>query len=778
MTVLSASFRGGRPRDWSLYLVWGLFVVLVAASVGGFAGSLLFNAVQVAGVGTAVVAIRRYPRTVSRAWWLMALGFVLAAVADLIWIFSPGLRGHSSFITLIGVFFLAKQVLLAAGLVRLVPRGTGHGWPDATLDGAILAAGAAVGLWTFLGRAILHAGPFGSMGTGTALTYVAVDLVVLATLARLLFITGAPRPGGTLLVAAVGTLLVSDGLYCLTLAGNEPAHPSDLSKIGWMACTVLFGAAALHPSVPAIGRPEPVRGGTSAVRVAAFVVFAVVDPVIGALVQFFSRHGGNPSWTDEVIPPLLVMVLSTLLVLRLGLLLRTVNSRAEALQQSLRLQEELQTQLTHRALHDPLTGLGNRALLAERLAGAVDRPFALIMLDLDGFKDINDTLGHPAGDELLVEVAQRLREAVPDDTVVRLGGDEFAVLLPGASRAVAASVARAVLAVIRAPYGVGGRQLYLTTSIGVLVPDGRRRTPGDALRDADTALYAAKAAGKNQVVVFDAALRKVRGEKARLATGLRRALVDDGLHLHYQPIVDLGTGGVHAVEALLRWTPPGRGPVSPGEFVPVAEETGLIVPIGGWVLDKALRQGRQWFERHGTAMSVNVSALQLSAPDFADRVLEALRVSGMPGKGLILELTESVLITQVTGDDQGVQDCLGRLRQHGVRVAVDDFGTGYSSLSYLWQLPVDVLKIDRMFTGYVSGPEHQESRRAAFLRAILDVGRSLQLQTIAEGVEQPEEARRLRGMGCRYVQGYLFAAPLPAVAVSEYLDRPARLHSA
>ena len=201
------------------------------------------------------------------------------------------------------------------------------------------------------------------------------------------------------------------------------------------------------------------------------------------------------------------------------------------------------------------------------------------------------------------------------------------------------------------------------------------------------------------------------------------------------------------------------------------------MPIGGWVLDRALRQGREWFDRYGVATSVNVSALQLSAPDFADRVIDCLNRSGMPGQGLILELTESVLITQVTGD-RGVEGCLGRLRERGVRVAVDDFGTGYSSLSYLCQLPVDVLKIDRTFTGYLSGPEQQESRRTAFLRAILDVGRSLQLQTIAEGVETPEEGRRLRAMGCRYVQGYLFAPPLPAAAVAGYLDRPARLRSA
>ncbi|OLB78093.1 MAG: hypothetical protein AUI14_14050 [Actinobacteria bacterium 13_2_20CM_2_71_6] len=773
----SASFRGRPHGAWFWYLIVGLAASLGAVPVPGYLGSLALNVVQLAGVGAALYAVRRYRPATGGAWRLMALGFALSAFADLVWIAAPALRDRALFLNLVGAFFLAKQLLLAAGLVRLVPRGAARAWPDATLDGAILAAGAAVGLWTFVGRAIVHSGRFGDMTIGTALAYIVVDLLVLATLARLLFVVGMPRGATPLLVCAVGALLVADGAYCVTLAGAHPTVPSAASMFGWMACCVLFGAAALHPSVPGIGRPAA-STGTSAVRVAVFVVFAVVDPVIGAVVEIFSRDGRERAWADHVMPALLVMVLSVLLVLRLGLLLRTVNNRAQALTQALRVQEELQAQLTHRALHDPLTGLGNRALLAERLAAAAGGTFALLMLDLDGFKDINDTLGHPAGDELLVEVARRLRAAVSDGAVVRLGGDEFAILVPGADRATAGRIAETTLAAVRAPYLVAGRQLYLTTSIGVLAGEGGRRVPGDALRDTDLALYAAKAAGKNQVVIFDAALRRVRGERARLATGLRRALADDGLGLQFQPIVDLVSGGVHAVEALLRWTPPGRGPVSPGEFVPVAEETGLIVPIGGWVLDHALRQGRQWYERHEVAMSVNVSALQLSAPDFADRVLDSLHRSGMPGSGLILELTESVLITQATGTDRGVLACLSRLREHGVRVAVDDFGTGYSSLSYLWQLPVDVLKIDRMFTGYLSVPEQQESRRAAFLRAILDVGRSLQLQTIAEGVESPEEARRLRMMGCRYVQGYLFAAPLPAAAIGEYLARPLRALSA
>jgi predicted signal transduction protein with EAL and GGDEF domain len=770
----------------------------------------------------------------------MALGFALAIAADTTWVLAPSLRGSELFVTLVGVLFLAKQLLLAVGLVRLVPRDPNRSWADATLDGAIIAAGTAVGLWVFIGHALMHSGRFSDITIGTALSYVVVDLIVLAALGRLLFASGIRGRGAALLVSAVGLLLASDARYCITLAGTDPYRADTVSLLGWMVCAVLFGAAALHPSVHLAGQPGGAAfGGASAIRVAVFIVLAIVDPVISAAVEIISRRGPEvASLADDVIPALLVMVLSVLLVLRLGLLLRVVNNRAQALQQSLLRQEELRHQLTHRALHDPLTGLGNRSLLAERLDACVNAPtprFALLLLDLDGFKDINDTLGHPAGDELLVEVARRLDEAsrraqpetvfgggehdqrgarraqpetvfgggehdqrgarraqpetvfgggehdqrgAEQGSVVRLGGDEFAILVPGATRRDAERLALAVLAAIREPYLLAGRQLYLTTSIGVLAGDGRRRAAGDALRDADLALYAAKAAGKNQVVIFEPALRKVRGERARLATGLRRALADDGLGLHFQPIIDLQTGGVHAVEALLRWSPPGRAPVSPGVFVPIAEETGLIVPIGGWVLDRALRQGREWYERYGVAMSVNVSALQLAAPDFADLVLDGLDRGDMPGEGLILELTESVLITQASGDDTGVQECLNRLRGRGVRIALDDFGTGYSSLSYLWQLPVDVLKIDRMFIGYLSVPEHVDSRRAAFLRAILEVGRSLELQTVAEGVETPEEARRLQEMGCRYVQGYLYAQPLPAVSMSEYLARPLRVHVA
>jgi diguanylate cyclase len=763
-----------RPGAWGWYLLAGLGASALTVPVRGLAGSVLFTAVELSAVVAALVGVRRARPAAATAWRLMALGIVISLGAGSVWVGAPGLRTAPAAVVALGALYLAKQVLLMVGLVRLVPRDPDRRFRDATLDGVIIATGTAVGLWTFVGQPLVHSGRIGQIATGTALAYAVIDLLVLAALARLFFAAGRPTRAAGLFVASVVTLLVADGSYCATLAITQTDVPAPLTTIGWLAAGVLFGAATLHPGLAEVGRPTA-TSGTSTARIVTFVVLAVVDPVIGAVVQLLShRQLDQRALTDNVVPALLLMALSVLLVLRLGLLLRAVNTRAEALADALRLHEELQEQLTQRALHDPLTGLGNRAMLADRLASGTGGPFALLMLDLDGFKDINDTLGHPAGDELLVEVAARLRAVAPDGSVVRLGGDEFAILVPGADRDSATGLADAVLAAIRAPYLVAGRQLYLTTSIGVLAGDGRRRAAGDAMRDGDLALYAAKSAGKNQIVVFDAALRRARSERARVATGLRRALADNGLSMHYQPIVDLETGRVRAVEALLRWSPAGHPPVSPSEFVPVAEETGLIVPIGGWAMDRALRQGRGWYERHGVSISVNVSALQLSAPDFADRVLDSLSSNGIPGEGLMLELTESVLITQATGDHPSVNECLNRLRGHGIRIAVDDFGTGYSSLSYLWQLPVDILKIDRMFTGYLAAPEHSESRRTAFLRAILDVGRSLSLATVAEGVETPAEERRLRDMGCRYVQGFLFSPPLPALAVSEYLNRPLR----
>jgi EAL domain-containing protein (putative c-di-GMP-specific phosphodiesterase class I) len=288
-------------------------------------------------------------------------------------------------------------------------------------------------------------------------------------------------------------------------------------------------------------------------------------------------------------------------------------------------------------------------------------------------------------------------------------------------------------------------------------------TSADALRDADLALYAAKDAGKNQIVRFEPGLRAAADRHGELTAGLRRAVAGDELTVHYQPVVNLVDGRITAVEALLRWTPPDGVPVPPTTFIPVAETTGLIVPIGWWVLHRACTEARRWFTDQGICVTVNVSGHQLREPGFVDDVLRVLAETGLPGRALVLELTETTLITNVE-----TTEGLDRLREHGVRVAVDDFGTGYSSLSYLVQLPVDILKIDRAFTG---PPGQPAAHHWAFTRAILDLANSLELDTIAEGVETEEQATTLRALDCPYAQGYLYSRPVPAGQIDELLAR-------
>jgi len=358
-------------------------------------------------------------------------------------------------------------------------------------------------------------------------------------------------------------------------------------------------------------------------------------------------------------------------------------------------------------------------------------------------------------------VAARLRAALPGARLLaRLGGDEFAALHDVAG---APDAAGRALHTLRPAYRIGGLDLHLTASAG-LVESTVGRSAGEALRDADLALYEAKAAGRDRVVAFRPQLRDALVRRSELADGLRDALDRRELELAYQPVVDLMSGRMVAAEALLRWRRGGGEPVPPGQFVPIAEQTGLIVGIGWWALAEACARVRPWHERYGVAVTVNISALQLREPDFADRVLGALRAAGVPGAALVLEVTESTLIT----DAAAVEAVLQELRAHGVRVAVDDFGTGYSSLSYLMTLPVDVLKLDRAFTAPRGGPS---PRQYAVVGAVLQLAAGLDLATIAEGVETRAQAQALRALGCPLAQGFLYSPPVPATAVDALLAR-------
>jgi len=428
----------------------------------------------------------------------------------------------------------------------------------------------------------------------------------------------------------------------------------------------------------------------------------------------------------------------------------------------------------HQALHDVLTGLPNRLLLAERMHQSLARMcrhpaehVALLLLDLDGFKDVNDTLGHAEGDALLRQMSYRLRGAVrPADTVVRLGGDEFAVLLEEITDDTAAvEVAERLLDVLRSPFRAGGRELHLGASGGLVLTNDPEATIERLLGDADLAMYAAKGAGRNRVVVFTPDLRESAASRVSLESDLRRAISTAELTLHFQPVVELATGRWIGAEALARWPHPSRGMVPPNEFVPAAEQTGLVGPLGLWVLDRALARVAAWRPTLPAGadftVAVNLSVRQLMDADITTRLLEALDRHGLPPEALMLELTESVLFDH--GEQQHQQ--LIDLRNLGVRVAIDDFGTGYSSLSYLARLPIDVVKVDRSFVAGLPGGRREE----AVTRAVATLVHDLDLEVVAEGVERPEQASCLQDLGVNHAQGFWLQRPVPAEDFAELL---------
>ena len=421
--------------------------------------------------------------------------------------------------------------------------------------------------------------------------------------------------------------------------------------------------------------------------------------------------------------------------------------------------------VTHQAFHDPLTDLANRALFTDRVAAALVRrgdssteTVAVLLLDLDDFKTVNDSLGHAAGDELLVAVATRLRSCVrPGDTLARLAGDEFAVLLDDLDdERAAVAVAKRVGARLEAPFEIDEMEIAVRASIGISLgqtPDAR---PEDLMRDADVAMYEAKARGKGGFQVFEPHMRHAVVKRMELKADLRHALERGELHVRYQPYVKLEDESIAGAEALLRWEHAERGLIPPLDFIPLAEEMGLIVPIGRWVLREACVQAVDWARRFpglgALTLSVNISARQLQDRAFVGEVADILSENGLSPERLVLELTESSLVED---PDQAVRR-LQELRELGIRLAIDDFGTGYSSLGYLQRYPIEILKVHRAFVAEL-GLHPDEP---ALAKAILQLAHHLGMQTIAEGVEAAVQVDVLRALGCGYAQGYHFAQPL------------------
>ena len=455
---------------------------------------------------------------------------------------------------------------------------------------------------------------------------------------------------------------------------------------------------------------------------------------------------------------------------------RILNAELEArVKERTQQLEEANAKLLQMALHDALTGLPNRALLMTDLNQSIQQAkadpnyqFAVLFLDCDRFKVVNDSLGHLVGDELLILISRRLNLYIkPQNTLARLGGDEFAILLteiPNSHHAI--ELADQILESFSKPFQLERHEVFINASIGIVIGHDEYNEPEHLLRDADTAMYRAKALGKGQYHIFDPAMHAAALERLQLETDLRRGLEQQELVVHYQPIVNLNTGKIAGFEALVRWRHPERGLVPPGLFIPIAEETGLITPIGYWVLSESCRQLRTWQKQNlvdsNVFVSVNLSVKQFCQPNLLEQIDQVLEQSQLAPNCLKLEITESAIMD----NEKDVAFILREMRKRHILISIDDFGTGYSSLSYLHSFPVDTLKVDKSFVQRLN----QEPENVGLIPVIISLAKTMNMSVIAEGIELPEQLMILKELSCGFGQGYFFSKPVPPEQLMELLS--------
>ena len=576
-----------------------------------------------------------------------------------------------------------------------------------------------------------------------------------------------PGPGGVLAPTGLWHLADPDRYASFRRSTEQTPLPPG---VGLLRGTLCSREPAWTPDVSADPNFLRAAAAREAGLRAAFGFPVIADGEAVAVLEFF--------FPEPLEPDDSLLELGRHIGLQLGRVVErqrveaTLRAGENRIRAVIEARDSREAELTRQALHDPLTGLPNRTLFLDRLAHTLTRsersldPVTVLVLDLDNFNRFNDSLGHAAGDQLLTSVAERLRDTVRRaDTIARLGGDEFAVLLEDTGVTDGIRVAQRLGEALDRPFAVSGRAVFVRASVGVACGVGGAQTADELLTNADLAMYLAKGQGKARYAVFESAMHEAAIQRLELEADLRGALVRGEFFLLYQPVVRLGDGSIAGMEALVRWKRAGGEVVCPDAFIPAAEETGLIGEIGHWVLQEACRQAAAWQAEYrptpALRLSVNFSARQLQDPEIVKDVERVLVAAGLEPGCLVVEITESLLISE---PDVAVQR-LGDLRHLGVRLAIDDFGTGYSSLSYLRRFPVDVLKIDRSFVAALGG----DPEDAALAHAIVKLGHTLHLRVVAEGVETAAQLAELRGLGCEYGQGYLFARPLTVDAMSAVL---------
>jgi diguanylate cyclase (GGDEF)-like protein len=739
-------------RLWQVWLAVGLSVVAgysLMPSDRWYSG-VVYYGVGLASAAVIVLGVRRHRPARQRIWYCFAAGQVMWVLGDITFAIYRYVLHHEPVPSPGDILYLMAYPVLIAGLFILV-RGRTYGRDRAGLiDAWIIATGLGLLSWAFLMRPIAQDLSLSVLARVISLAYPAIDVVMLAMIARLFIGPGARTPSYRFLMAAVLTLTGSD--IALAVLTAFSSYHGGLIECGWLLSYVMWGAAALHPSMRLLSEPAPDHAARlTRPRLAMLAATSLLAPAL--LLTQGLRDPGHIDWIAIGIG---AVVLFLLVLARMA---------------------GLVSQVQDQATHDELTQLGNRRLLhhkmEELLAALAPDAVHLTLIDLDDFKTVNDRLGHHVGDHLLAAVARRLTEATgPDTLVVRLGGDEFGILIAPASQAEADAFVQRVAEALRRPVQAGEHELLVRASIGVTDATGAQE-PRELLRRADVAMYAAKDSGKQRIARYEPEMDLHSIEEARLGAQLRHAIDAGEMHLVYQPIVELPHGDIIGTEALVRWQHPQHGVVAPGLFIPVAERNGLIVGLGEWILREACRQASLWQHAPGLRrlrkISVNVSVRQLREPDFAATVAAILHDNGLEPSRLVVEVTETAVF-----DGGAALDSVWALHRLGVTIALDDFGTGHSSLGLLRTCPTDILKVDKSFVDEVGGGGDQD----VIATALIQISAGLHLQAIAEGVETAAQAEHLHRLGYRYAQGYHFGRPMPAEELPAHLNAEASTSAA
>ncbi|MFH1185420.1 MAG: EAL domain-containing protein [Chloroflexota bacterium] len=733
------------------------------------------------------------------AWGAIGLASLLFALGDIVWTILELVLEVEPFPSIADGLYLAYYPAFLVGVILLTnrPARPSERFKNA-LDLVTILAVAILGFWNFL------IGPMIQLNAGTPfleqailLAYPVGDMVLLGAL--LLIVYDESREIDLVMVffLAGGLVLtiIADGIFSYEALQDTYVSGSLLDLV-WLAANLLIGLAGAsqwagrrytRPVGAQLANPNGGRQAGSAFRgrLGTIRMYFPYVWLVGALVLLITS-GLTPLPMSTLSLSLGVAVIMLLVLVRQLITLlenRQLNAQLHAqaellkgtnqdLSTEIMERERMQAKLSYDTLHDGMTGLANRFLFLDRLGQAIegskrnhDRRFAVLFMDLDQFKVVNDSLGHTYGDQLLISVAKRLRETVRStDTIARFGGDEFAVLCEDSDDGNSArALAGRIQAAMRPAFGLKDGEVYITASIGIAANTIRYDRAEDLLRDADLAMYQAKALGAGRSEMFLLEMRDQPLSRLETEQGLRGALERREFQLYYQPINSLASDKVVGFEALLRWRHPTKGLLLPGEFLPAAEASGLILLIGDWVLHEACRQLRTWRDRfpylRGVSVSVNLSDRQFSQPDLAEEVARALSASGLEGPALRLEITERVLV----GNSPVASRIIKELQDLGVQLQIDDFGTGFSALSFLQQFPLDALKIDRAFISQMLTGR----KSLGLVRAIISMAHDLGMHAIAEGIETGEQLKELKDLACGFGQGFLLSAPMDAASIEE-----------